>query len=183
MIQPTMAEKNRYFFNFSFFIFLSYLYSLAAAAENLKKAEGPKKLYVGSLHYNITEDMLHGIFSPFGYIERVSIMRDTATNISRGYAFVEVSIERWTDRRINECIILFYFQFRDSESAERAMANLNGFELAGRPMKVNYGTIDTSVANIDSLDGEDMDVGIGMTPASRVALMHKLAEGRNSGRG
>lgn len=79
---------------------------------------------------------------------------------------------------------LFYscFQFRDSESAERAMANLNGFELAGRPMKVNYGTIDTSVANIDSLDGEDMDVGIGMTPASRVALMHKLAEGRNSGR-
>lgn len=74
---------------------MPYLYSLAAAAENLKKAEGPKKLYVGSLHYNITEDMLHGIFSPFGYIERVSIMRDTATNISRGYAFVEVSIRGW----------------------------------------------------------------------------------------
>lgn len=27
---------------------------------------GPMKLYVGSLHYNITEDMLRGIFEPFG---------------------------------------------------------------------------------------------------------------------
>lgn len=109
MIQPTMAEKNRYFFIFKLFIFFALLYSLAAAAENLKKAEGPKKLYVGSLHYNITEDMLHGIFSPFGYIERVSIMRDTATNISRGYAFVEVSIVGWTDIKMNELFILFLF--------------------------------------------------------------------------
>ena len=80
-------------FNFSSYEDLKdlFLFSrLAAAAENLKKAEGPKKLYVGSLHYNITEDMLQGIFSPFGNVERVSIMRDTATNVSRGYAFVEV---------------------------------------------------------------------------------------------
>lgn len=63
------------------------------------------------------------------------------------------------------------------------MANLNGFELAGRPMKVNYGTVDTSLVNIDSLDGEDMDVGVGMTPQSRVALMHKLAAGHNAGEG
>lgn len=34
--------------------------------------------------------MLHGIFSPFGTVERVSIMKDSATNVSRGYAFVEV---------------------------------------------------------------------------------------------
>ena len=41
---------------------------LAAAAQNLKKAEGPKKLYVGSLHYNINESMLKGIFEPFGQV-------------------------------------------------------------------------------------------------------------------
>jgi RNA-binding protein 39 len=143
MVQPTMSEKNR----------------LAAAAESLKKAEGPKKLYVGSLHHNINEDMLHGIFSPFGNVERVSIMRDSITNISRGYAFVE---------------------FRESDSAEKAMSTLNNFELAGQQIKVNYGTVDTSIINIDSLDGEDMDVGVGMTPQSRVALMHKLAEGHNA---
>lgn len=35
--------------------------------------------------------------------------------------------------------------------------------------------------NIDSLDNEDKDVGVGMTPQSRAALMAKLAEGHNAG--
>ena len=34
---------------------------------------------------------------------------------------------------------------------------------------------------IETLDGEDMDSGIGMTPQSRAALMAKLAEGHNAG--
>jgi len=29
---------------------------------------GAAKLYVGSLHYNITEDMLRAIFEPFGKV-------------------------------------------------------------------------------------------------------------------
>lgn len=29
---------------------------------------GPMRLYVGSLHFNITEDMLRGIFEPFGKV-------------------------------------------------------------------------------------------------------------------
>lgn len=41
-------------------------------ANNLQKGSaGPMRLYVGSLHFNITEDMLRGIFEPFG---RVSIL-------------------------------------------------------------------------------------------------------------
>ena len=31
-------------------------------------AEGPGRLYVGSLHPNITDDMLKGIFEPFGKV-------------------------------------------------------------------------------------------------------------------
>ena len=47
------AEKNR----------------LAAMANNLQKGSGgPMRLYVGSLHFNITEDMLRGIFEPFGKV-------------------------------------------------------------------------------------------------------------------
>ena len=42
--------------------------------------------------------MLHGIFSPFGTVERVSIMKDSATNVSRGYAFVEVRRGRERER-------------------------------------------------------------------------------------
>lgn len=49
------AEKNR----------------LAATASNLQKGSGgPVRLYVGSLHFNITEDMLRGIFEPFGKVSR-----------------------------------------------------------------------------------------------------------------
>lgn len=52
----TQAEKNR-------------AAAAAAAANSLQKASyGPMRLYVGSLHFNITEDMLRGIFGPFGRV-------------------------------------------------------------------------------------------------------------------
>ena len=60
------------------------------------------------------------------------------------------------------------------------MANLNGFEIAGRPIKVNHVT-EREVMSIDSLEVDESDVGMGMTPQSRAALMAKLAEGHNAG--
>ena len=71
-------------------------------------------------------------------------------------------------------------QFHDSESAERALGNLNGVELAGRPMKVNHVTERDTTA-MESLDGEDTDIGVGMTPAARAQLMAKLSDGHNAG--
>ncbi|XP_010179300.1 PREDICTED: probable RNA-binding protein 23, partial [Mesitornis unicolor] len=51
IVQASQAEKNR----------------LAAMANNLQKGSaGPMRLYVGSLHCNITKEMLRGIFEPFG---------------------------------------------------------------------------------------------------------------------
>lgn len=56
IVQPSQAEKNR----------------LATATSILTKGfKGPMRLYVGSLHFNITEEMLKGIFEPFG---KVSIL-------------------------------------------------------------------------------------------------------------
>lgn len=53
IVQASQAEKNR----------------LANAANALQKGNaGPMRLYVGSLHFNITEDMLRGIFEPFGKV-------------------------------------------------------------------------------------------------------------------
>lgn len=41
-------------------------------ANNLQKGNaGPMRLYVGSLHFNITEEMLRGIFEPFGRVRAV----------------------------------------------------------------------------------------------------------------
>ena len=53
IVQASQAEKNR----------------ASAMANNLQKGSaGPMRLYVGSLHFNITEDMLRGIFEPFGRV-------------------------------------------------------------------------------------------------------------------
>ncbi|CAA9999996.1 unnamed protein product [Nesidiocoris tenuis] len=52
---------------------------------------GPMKLYIGSLHFNITEDMLRGIFEPFGKIDTVQLMTDPETGRSKGYGFITVS--------------------------------------------------------------------------------------------
>jgi RNA-binding protein 39 len=142
IVQPTMAEKNR----------------LAAQAQNLKKAEGPRKLYVGSLHYSINESILKTIFEPFGAVDKIQLMRDE-NGLSKGYAFVE---------------------FSDSECAERAFSNMNGVELAGRPLKINNVTERDTTA-MEYLDGEDTDIGVGMTPAARAQLMAKLSDGHNAG--
>ena len=68
-----------------------------------------------SLHYNITEAMLRGIFEPFGAIDSINLLKDPDTGLSRGYGFLT---------------------FTKSDDAKRAIEQLNGFEIAGRPMKV-----------------------------------------------
>ena len=47
-------------------------------------------------------------------------------------------------------------------------------------MKVNHVT-ERDTSAMETLDGEDTDGGVGMTPQSRAALMARLAEGHNTG--
>ena len=54
IVQPSHAERNR----------LASAQAAAMKSTNM----GPMRLYVGSLHYNITEEMLQGIFEPFGQV-------------------------------------------------------------------------------------------------------------------
>jgi RNA-binding protein 39 len=180
IVKPSNAEKNR----------LAAQAAAATASQNALMANGiaalsgsiipthgPMKLYVGSLHFNITEDMLRGIFEPFGRIENITLMKDPESNRSRGYGFI---------------------QFAHAEDAKRAMENLNGFELAGRPMKVGHVTerpgemagssgtsfpnytseMSSSFASASNLDSDDLDHrGISLGATGRLALMAKLSEG------
>lgn len=75
-MQHTQAEKNR----------------IANTMPNLppKNFAGPMRLYVGSLHFNITEEMLRGIFEPFGKIDTIQLIMDPETNRSKGYGFITV---------------------------------------------------------------------------------------------
>ncbi|XP_061687389.1 RNA-binding protein 39b [Syngnathoides biaculeatus] len=143
IVQASQAEKNR----------------AAAAANNLQKGSaGPMRLYVGSLHFNITEEMLRGIFEPFGKIEGIQLMMDTETGRSKGYGFIS---------------------FADAECAKKALEQLNGFELAGRPMKVGHVTERSDASTASSfLDNDELErTGIDLGTTGRLQLMARLAEG------
>jgi len=75
------------------------------------------RLYVGNIHFSITEQDLQNVFEPFGELEFVQLQKDD-TGRSRGYGFV---------------------QFRDATQARDALEKMNGFDLAGRPIRVGLG--------------------------------------------
>merc|ERR1719273_1752551 len=125
--------------------------------------KGPMRLYVGSLHFNITEDMLQGIFEPFGKIQSIQLIMDPETGRSKGYGFIS---------------------YAEADDAKKALEQMNGFELAGRAMKVGHVTerSDGSLGGIGGgqgdLDSEQLDkTGIDLGATGRLALMAKLAQG------
>ncbi|XP_028041967.1 RNA-binding protein 39 [Bombyx mandarina] len=143
IVQHTQAEKNR----------------VGNTLPNLapKTSNGPTRLYVGSLHFNITEDMLRGIFEPFGKIDHIQLMTDPETGKSKGYGFLT---------------------FHHASDAKKAMEQLNGFELAGRPMKVGNVTERADGGSSTRFDADELDrAGIDLGATGRLQLMFKLAEG------
>ena len=162
VVQPSMAEKNR-------------LAAMASAnsfkAQNLGNygnvASMHVKLYIGNLHPNINDSMLRSIMEPFGTVEQINVVVDDS-GVSKGYGFVT---------------------YKTGESAQKAMQQLQGFEVAGKNLKVNYvtergqlsavGPVGANdVAMGPSLDNDEIDrTGIGLGARGRIQLMAKLAEG------
>src|ERR1044071_91197 len=52
-----------------------------------------KRLYIGNLPFDTTEDDLHQLFSAHGQIVSVKLITDMETGRSRGFGFVEMSSE------------------------------------------------------------------------------------------
>jgi len=52
-----------------------------------------KKLYVGGLPYEVTEDILKTGFGKAGAVESAIVISDKATGRSKGFGFVEMSTE------------------------------------------------------------------------------------------
>ena len=75
-----------------------------------------KKLYVGNLSYDTTEDELNKLFSEFGEIVSVAIITDKFSGKSKGFGFVEMA--------------------KDEEAAE-AIKQLNDKDVGGRNLRVN----------------------------------------------
>src|SRR3954464_4572906 len=75
-----------------------------------------RKLYVGNLPYQTGETELTELFSRAGTVESARIMRDMATGRARGFGFVEMATD---------------------EEAQRAISELNEFQMEGRALVVN----------------------------------------------
>jgi RNA recognition motif-containing protein len=75
------------------------------------------KLFVGSLPFRLSEQELADHFSSAGQVLSAKIILDRATGRSKGFGFVEMGTP---------------------EEAEKAISMLNGSDLGGRAVSVDY---------------------------------------------
>jgi len=75
-----------------------------------------KKIFVGNLSFNTTSADLETLFSEHGTCESATVVTDRDTGRSRGFGFVEMS---------------------SASEAEKAIATLNGRDVAGRQINVS----------------------------------------------
>ena len=72
-------------------------------------------IYVGNLLYTATEDELQQLFSQFGTVNSVKLIKDRETGRPRGFGFVEM----------------------EAANAQSAIEALDGKEYGGRNLRVN----------------------------------------------
>lgn len=73
-------------------------------------------IYVGNLSWNLKDQDLAGLFTPYGEVSSAKIVMDKFTNRSKGFGFVEMA---------------------NDEQAQAAINDLNGAEVDGRNLVVN----------------------------------------------
>ncbi|KAL3597516.1 hypothetical protein D5086_009153 [Populus alba] len=145
MVKPSEAEKN----------LVQSTTAVTSGGLTGPYSGGARRLYVGNLHFNITEDQLRQVFEPFGAVELVQLPHDESGHC-KGFGFV---------------------QFARLEDARNAL-NLNGqVEIAGRPIKVSAVTDQTGTqdggTNVGDFD-DDEGGGLALNARSRALLMQKL---------
>ena len=75
-----------------------------------------KRLYVGNLSYNVTNESLEELFAQFGAVQSAQVVQDRDSGRSKGFGFVEMS---------------------DDNAAQEAIRGLHEKEHDGRPLTVN----------------------------------------------
>lgn len=82
-----------------------------------ERPDGCREVFVGNLSWNATDDEVWKCFEDCGAIARVRIKTDYDTGRSKGFGWVEFESEDAVDKAIKKA----------------------GFEIAGRPIRVDYG--------------------------------------------
>lgn len=76
----------------------------------------PQNLFIGSLAYSTTEDSLKSFFEQVGEVDSARVVTDRESGRSKGFGFVT---------------------FVDEANNQKAIDQLNGKELDGRPITVS----------------------------------------------
>ena len=66
-------------------------FRMPVARPRVKELILGKKIYVGNLSYNTTEDRLRTVFQAYGEVASAKIITDRDTGSSKGFGFVEMS--------------------------------------------------------------------------------------------
>jgi RNA recognition motif-containing protein len=72
-------------------------------------------IYVGNLPFSATEAEVRSLFEQHGKVESVKLVNDRETGRPRGFGFVDMP----------------------SADAQQAIGALNGFDMGGRPLRIN----------------------------------------------
>jgi RNA recognition motif-containing protein len=75
-----------------------------------------KKLHVGNLKFDMTDQELEEAFAKFGAVASATIVKDRVSGRSKGFGFVE---------------------FVNDEDADKARDEMNGKELKGRTVRID----------------------------------------------
>ena len=93
-----------------------------------------RKLYVGNLPFTTDETQLQDLFAQAGTVDTVSVVCDRETGRARGFAFVEMGSD---------------------EEAQKAINQLNSYELGGRALTVNEAKPKTAGGGFNGGGGYD----------------------------
>ncbi|MGI9343511.1 MAG: RNA recognition motif domain-containing protein [Gammaproteobacteria bacterium] len=74
-----------------------------------------KRIYVGNLPWSADENTLRDLFAAVGEVHSAAVITDRETGRSRGFGFIEM----------------------DNADADKAISQLNGQDMGGRPLRVN----------------------------------------------
>ncbi len=74
-----------------------------------------KRIYVGNLPWSADENTLRELFSTVGEVHSAAVITDRETGRSRGFGFIEM----------------------ENADADKAISELNGQDMGGRPLRVN----------------------------------------------
>lgn len=74
-----------------------------------------KRIYVGNLPWSADEATLRDLFAAVGEVHSAAVITDRETGRSRGFGFIEM----------------------DNADADKAISQLNGQDMDGRPLRVN----------------------------------------------